>query len=68
MFCNPFVTLVIRHALGALGGVLIAKGWVDQEAVNQVASAGTELITGALCTGGAVILSAWDKIKNQIGK
>lgn len=66
MFCNPFVTLLIRHALGAVGAVLISKGWVDQGAVDQVADAGTELIVGAVCSGGAVILSVWDKIKNQV--
>lgn len=68
MLCNPFVTLLIRHTLGALGGALIAKGWVDQSAVDQIADAATEQVVGALCSGGAVFLSIWDKLRNQVGK
>ena len=66
MFCNPFVTLLIRHTLGALGGALVAKGWLGQDSVNQIADAATEQVVGVLCSAGAVGLSVWDKLKNQV--
>ena len=66
MFCNPFVTLIVRHALGAVGAVLIQKVLLEQGAVDDLASKGAEIITGVLCSGGAVVWSVLDKAQNGI--
>lgn len=47
---------LIRHALTAGGGVLVAKGYLD--------AGGAETVVGAIITLIGAVWSVWDKKKN----
>ena len=49
---------VLRHSFSAIGGVLVALGYIDESAL--------EALIGAIMTIGGVILSFKDKEKKEI--
>jgi hypothetical protein len=48
---------VLRHSLTAIGGVLVALGYIDESAL--------EALIGAIMTIGGVVLSFKDKEKKE---
>jgi hypothetical protein len=49
---------ILRHIITAIGGVLVAFGYIDESAL--------EALIGAIMTIGGVVLSFKDKEKNKI--
>lgn len=43
-----YLTSIIRHALTALGGFLVAKGIIDQDVADKMVTNDTEIILGAI--------------------
>ena len=50
------VTLILRHALGILGGILVAKGYLDSSTGSQLGNLTPEIL-GAAAGLGAIGLS-----------
>lgn len=52
---NPtIIAATIRHILSAIGGILVAKGWIDENAM-------AEIISGSAVVGATLIWSLWQK-------
>jgi hypothetical protein len=49
---------ILRHTITAIGGVLVALGYIDESAL--------EALIGAIMTIGGVVLSFKDKEKKEI--
>lgn len=43
-----YLTSIIRHALTALGALLVGKGIIDQDAADQMVSGNTDIILGII--------------------
>ena len=43
---SPFIGSIVRHLLTALAGVLVAKGYIDQQVATQAVEANSAIITG----------------------
>lgn len=50
---NSTIAGIIRHVLTAVGGYLVAKGWVDESTLPEV--------IGAIITIGGVVWSIFQK-------
>lgn len=56
---STVISLVIRHAIGLLGGGLLTSGAITDEGIQTIA--------GAIATLGALAWSAWQKYTtNQV--
>ena len=42
---NPHYTSAIRHALGAIGFIAIAQGWIEESSLNEIISSVMFLIS-----------------------
>ena len=43
-----YITSIIRHALTALGALLVGKGIIDQDTADQMVSGNTDIILGVI--------------------
>jgi hypothetical protein len=53
----PFV----RHALQFVGGLLVAKGWVDADTANELVTSGTALVGAAL----SIVALVWYRAEKK---
>lgn len=52
---NPtIIAATIRHVLSAIGGYLVGKGWIEADAMAEIAS-------GAAVIGATLLWSWWQK-------
>lgn len=58
---NIYLSSVFRHALGFVGGALVAKGIVSQEAADQFMGASAEVLLGLSGYAIAQVLSLINK-------
>lgn len=61
MDLKMLVGSIIRHALGAVGGILVAKGYIEPDVVSGL----VETITGTVLAIGVVVYSYVTRKKLQ---
>ena len=54
-----YLTSIIRHALTALGGILVAKGIIDQDVADNMVNNETEVILGLISYVLGQVCSWW---------
>lgn len=57
--------LMARHALTAVGGALVAKGYVSADEAHVLVNVSSELIVGAVMTAGGLVWSYVQKKRAQ---
>lgn len=60
-----YVGSLVRHALTALGAVLVAKGIANEESVNSVSTGVAEIVAGSIVYFGGQLWSLAQKTKKK---
>ena len=58
-----YISSIVRHGLTFVGGLLVAKGFIDEETANSFVAVNSELVLGLVTYLVGQLLSFYDKKK-----